>query len=87
MEKLNVKAAVVSGAITSGVLHALFGMVYLGAPQMMSGVYNMMMYNSIQFGNGYFSATNWMGSIITGAIFGAVLGYLIAISYNWGLDK
>ncbi|MCR4369145.1 MAG: hypothetical protein NUV67_04535 [archaeon] len=83
MEKFNVKGAIVSGAVTSGVLHGLFGLAYLGAPGMMAGMYQMMMYNSVQFNMGAFSATNWIGSIILGAIFGAVLGYLVAVSYNW----
>lgn len=83
MEKLGVKGAIVSGAVASGVLHALFGLAYLGAPNMMRGAYNMMMYNSVQFNMGAFSATGWIGNIIIGAVFGAVLGYLIAVSYNW----
>lgn len=83
MEKLNTKAAVTAGAVASGALHALFGLAYLGAPGMMNGAYNMMMYNSVQFGMGAFSATNWIGNIILGAIFGATLGFLIAVSYNW----
>ncbi|HLC93175.1 MAG TPA: hypothetical protein VJH23_05720 [archaeon] len=83
MEKLNVNGAIVSGAITSAVIHTLFGIAYLGAPNMMRGMYSMMMYDSVQIGMGAFSATNWIGSILIGAIFGAVLGYLIAVSYNW----
>ncbi len=83
MEKLSVKAATVSGAVASGVLHALFGLAYLGAPGMMRDTYSMMMYNSVQYGIGAFSATSWIGNIIAGAIFGAVLGYLVAVSYNW----
>ncbi len=83
MEKLSVKGAVVSGAVASGVLHALFGLAYLGAPGMMRGAYNMMMYNSVQYGMGAFSAASWVGNIAIGAVFGAVLGYLIAASYNW----
>ncbi|HIH09997.1 MAG TPA: hypothetical protein HA254_05000 [Candidatus Diapherotrites archaeon] len=83
MEKLSVKAVVTAGAVASGALHALFGLAYLGAPGMMNGAYNMMMYGSVQFGMGAVSATNWVGNIILGAIFGAVLGYLIAVSYNW----
>jgi len=37
MEKLNVKSAIISGAVASGALHALFGLAYLGAPSMMRG--------------------------------------------------
>ena len=83
MEKLNVKAAVIAGAIASGALHALFGLAYLGSPVMMGGFYNMMMYNSVQFGMGYFSITSWISNVILGGVFGAVVGYLIAVSYNW----
>lgn len=83
MEKLEVKAATVSGAVASGVLHALFGIGYLGAPGMMAGAYSMMMYNSVQFGMGAFSATTWIVNIIAGAIIGAIIGYLVAVSYNW----
>ncbi|HLC79236.1 MAG TPA: hypothetical protein VJG83_02280 [archaeon] len=46
-----------------------------------------MMYNSVQFGMGTFSATGWIANIILGAIFGAVLGWLIAASYNWAAGK
>ena len=73
MEKLNTKAAATAGAAASGALHALFGLAYLGAPGMMNGAYNMMMYNSVQFGVDTFSVTNWVGNVILGAIFGAVL--------------
>ena len=83
MEKLNTKAAIISGAVASGALHALFGLAYLGAPGMMNGMYQTMMYNSVQYGMGYFSVTGWISNVILGAIFGAVLGCLIAISYNW----
>ncbi len=87
MDKLDVKAAAISGAVASGVLHALSGILFLGAPQMYTGMWQMMMYNTVQYGMGSFGATNWLGSIVTGAIIGAVIGYLVAVSYNWATKK
>lgn len=87
MESLNVKAAAIAGTVTGAVIHALAGAVYAASPGMMSGAYRMMMYDSVQYGMGAFSATNFVGSIVLGAIVGAVIGWLIAVSYNWGLKK
>ncbi len=87
MEKLDVKAATISGAVASGVLHALAGLLFLGAPQMYMGMWRMMMYNTVQYGAGEFVLSNWITTIITGTIIGAVIGYLVAVSYNWAMKK
>ncbi|MDO8537600.1 MAG: DUF5676 family membrane protein [archaeon] len=87
MDGLNVKAAAIAGAVTGAVLHLLAGIVFAASPGMMSGMYSMMMYNSLQYGMGAFSITSLIGSIVLGAIVGAIVGWLIAVSYNWGLKK
>ena len=87
MEALSVKAAAIAGAVTGGVIHVLAGLIYAASPSMMMGMYSMMMYNSMQYGMGLFSITNFVGNIFVGAIVGAIIGWLIAVSYNWGLKK
>lgn len=87
MDQLNVKAAAISGAITGGLLHLLFGALVMGASGMMRGAYGMMYYGMMNFGNPLFSATGWLESIVLGAIGGAIVGTIIAASYNWGLKK
>ena len=87
MEKLNEKAAAISGAITGAVLHLLFGLLLWGTPGMMMGAYNMMYYGMMPFANPAFGWGSLLGSIVLGAIVGAIVGYIIAASYNWGLKK
>lgn len=87
MEKLSEKAAAISGAVTGGILHVLFGLLVWGTPGSMMGAYNMMYYGMMPFSNPGFSFTGLIGSIVLGIIVGAIVGYVIAASYNWGLKK
>ncbi len=87
MDKLNEKAAAISGAITGAVLHVLFGLFIWTTPGMMTGAYGNMYYGMMRFSNPTFEFGGWIVSIILGLIVGAFVGWLIAVSYNWGLKK
>lgn len=87
MEKLSEKAAMISGAVTGGVLHVLFGLAFWASPGMVTGMNRMMWYGSTQYGAGAFSAYSLLGSIVLGIVVGGIVGYIIAVSYNWGLKK
>lgn len=87
MEKLSEKAAAISGALTGGVLHVLFGLLVFVYPIGPRGMYGMMYYGMMQVQSPAFEFTAWLGSILLGVIVGAVVGYLIAVFYNWGLSK
>ncbi|MEM4254746.1 MAG: hypothetical protein QXR53_00255 [Candidatus Norongarragalinales archaeon] len=85
MEKLSEKAAVVSGAITGAALHGIFGLLVLGTPAGMMGAYGSMYYGMMQFASPAFAIGAWVTSIVLGLIVGGFVGWLIAVSYNWGL--
>lgn len=87
MNKLNEKAAIISGAVTGGVIHLLFGFLVIGTPGGMMGAYNMMYFGMAQFANPVFALSAWVVNIILGVIVGAFVGWLIAASYNWGLKQ
>jgi len=87
MEKLNEKAAAVAGAITGAVLHGIFGLLVLGTPGGMMGAYGNMYYGMMQFNAPAFAAGAWATSIVLGLIAGGFVGWLIAVSYNWGLKS
>ncbi|MFA6329417.1 MAG: hypothetical protein WCX64_01885 [Candidatus Micrarchaeia archaeon] len=84
-QSLNEKAAAISGAVTGSVLHLIFGMMVLAAPGALMGSYQTMYYGMMQFGNPGFAFGGWIISAIMGAIAGGFVGWLIAVSYNWGL--
>jgi len=84
-EKLNEKAAAIAGAITTGVLHFLMGIFFFGIGGSGTGMYNMMMYlptNPIQIG-----FTQFIYGTIVALIIGAIIGLVVAVSYNWALKK
>ncbi len=85
MDKLNAKAATVSGAVTGAVMHALFGLLVFGMPGSMMGAYGSMYYGMMQFGAPAFAFGAWITSIVLGLVAGGFVGWLIAVSYNWGL--
>lgn len=87
MDKLNEKAAAISGAVTGAVMHLIFGLFIVGMPGGMMGAYGSMYYGMMQLGSPIFSVGAWIVSIILGLIAGAFIGWLIAVSYNWGLKK
>jgi len=87
MEKLNAKAAAMAGALTGAVLHGVGGLLLWGAPGMMTGVMRNMMYYQAPDTMWLFSWNAWIFGIIGGLVIGAVIGYLIAVFYNWGLQK
>src|SRR3989344_5318438 len=68
LEKLSEKAAMISGAVTGGVLHVLFGLAFWASPGMITGMHRMMWYNSMQYGAGEFSFYGLLGSIVLGII-------------------
>ena len=87
MEKLSERAAAISGALTGGALHLVFGLLLWGMPGGMMGAWGMMYYGMMPLSNPSFAFTGWIGSIILGLIAGAIVGWLIAVFYNWGLKK
>ena len=87
MEKLNEKAAAISGALTGGVLHVLFGLFVFGAPSMMTGAHGSMYYGMMQFGSPAFGFGGLVTSTALGLLVGAFVGWLIAVTYNWGLRQ
>lgn len=87
MEKLNEKAAAISGAITGVVLHVIFGALVFGASGTMMSAYRNMYYNMMQFNNPGFAFEGLVISIVLGAIVGGFVGWLVAVSYNWGLKN
>lgn len=86
MNELNVKGATIAGAAV-GAAHALFGLAYLGAPTPMIGFSQSMMYNMMAYQPGTLSATGWVfGSVLSIIVFG-IVGYIIAVAYNFGAKK
>lgn len=87
MEKLSEKAAAIAGALTGGVLHLLAGLWLWGSPGSMTGMMRSMMFYQFPESMLAFSFNAWLLGIIGGLIIGAIVGYLIAVFYNWGLKK
>lgn len=87
MEKLNEKAAAIAGAMTGGLMHALGGLFLWGMPMQSMGLMRSMMYYAFPENAFAFSFSNFLFGIAGGLIIGAIVGYLIAVFYNWGLGK
>lgn len=85
MDRLNEKAAAVSGALTAATLYAIAGLMFWGAPGSMMGVMRSMMYYQFSENTFLFSFSGWLFGIIGGMIIGAFMGILIAVFYNFGL--
>jgi len=84
-ERLDEKAAAIAGAITTGVLHFVMGIFFFGMAGSGTGMYNMMMYlpaNPVQVG-----FTQILYGTIASLIIGAIIGLVVAVSYNWALKK
>ena len=84
-ERLDEKAAAIAGAVTTAVLHLLMGVLFMGMPGYGTGMYNTMMYlpaNPVQVG-----FTQILYGTIASLIIGAIIGLLVAVSYNWALKK
>ena len=84
-EKLDEKAAAIAGAVTTAVLHFLMGIFFFGMMGTGTGIYNMMMYlpaNPVQVG-----FTQILYGTIASLVIGAIIGLLVAVSYNWALKK
>jgi hypothetical protein len=86
-DKLNERAAAISGAVTGGVLHAVFGVLVLGMPGGMMGAYGSMYYGMMNISSPVFGFGSWITGTLLGGVVGAFVGWLIAASYNWGLKK
>jgi len=84
-EKLDEKAAAIAGAVTTAVLHLLMGVFFIGMPGYGTGMYNMMMYASA--GGINVGTTQLLFGTIASLIIGAIIGLVVAVSYNWALKK
>lgn len=85
MDHLNAKAAMIGGALAAGGSHFLFAILGF-ATGTTEGVYRMMM------GGGMMAAGNYgltwvITSTIVWAIIGGVIGYLVAVGYNWAMKS
>ena len=84
-EKLDEKAAAIAGAVTAAVMHLLMGVFFVGMGGTAIGMYNMMMYmNGINYNAG---TSQLVFGTIAALIAGAIVGLVIAVSYNWALKK
>jgi hypothetical protein len=85
MEKLNEKAAAISGALLCGLMSLFSGVFFLGGSMM--GGYGGRYYGGMMGGyyNQPFGGIGLIFGIIAGLIIGAIVGYLAAAFYNWGL--
>lgn len=68
-------------------MHLLFGLLVWGSPGAMMGAYGNMYYGMMRFGTPAFGVSTLLVSLILGIVAGAFVGWLIAASYNWGLEN
>ena len=85
--KLSEKAAAISGALTGVVLHAGMGMFGWGASGMMGGAFGSRYYGMMQFANPVYGFGGLFFGTLLGLIVGGFVGWLIAVTYNWGLRQ
>ncbi len=85
--KLNEKAATISGALTGVVLHAGMGLFGWGASGMMAGAFGSRYYGMMQFGSPAFGFGGLFVGAALGLLVGGFVGWLIAVTYNWGLRQ